>query len=245
MEFAGQGIDRVNSSLDYTLPDNVENLTLTGAAVRALGNSLANALVGNSAANLLSGGAGADRMEGGLGNDIYFRDDAGDTVVEFAGQEIDRVNSSLDYTLPDNVENLTLTGAAVRALGNSLANALVGNSAANELNGGLGADVLTGGEGDDHFVFLSTFDSTATDPDTIADFEHLEDIMDLSSIDADTGTIGDQAFTFVGSNTFSNAAGELRYSAGLVAGDVDGDGVADMEIEIANLAVLTADDFIL
>ena len=54
-----------------------------------------------------------------------------------------------------------------------------------------------------------------------------------------------QAFTFIGTDVFSNTSGELRYDAGRVAGDVDGDGIADMEIEIANFAVLTVDDFIL
>ena len=82
-------------------------------------------------------------------------------------------------------------------------------------------------------------------PDTITDFEHLGDRIDLATIDADTGTSGNQEFDFIGAATFSNTAGELRYDAGLVAGDVDGDSIADMEIEIANFAVLTVDDFIL
>ena len=84
-----------------------------------------------------------------------------------------------------------------------------------------------------------------TGPDTITDFEHLGDRIDLATIDADTGTWSNQAFAFIGSAAFTNIAGELRYDAGLVAGDVDGDGIADMEIEIANFAVLTVDDFIL
>ena len=176
VELAGQGTDRVHSSLDYTLTDNVENLTLVGsAAIDGTGNALDNVIIGNDGDNALRGGAGndtlrggsgddtlvghqgADRMEGGLGDDVYSRDNAGDVIVELAGQGTDRVHSSLDYTLTDNVENLTLVGsAAIDGTGNALDNVIIGNAAANALRGGLGADSLTGGGDDDVFVFLST-----------------------------------------------------------------------------------------
>src|SRR5207244_13454809 len=42
-ERAGEGTDVVRSSISYTLPTNVENLTLTGSAtIEARGNELAN-----------------------------------------------------------------------------------------------------------------------------------------------------------------------------------------------------------
>ncbi|MEO7853691.1 MAG: putative Ig domain-containing protein, partial [Rubrivivax sp.] len=160
VEAASQGYDRIETSVTYTLPANVEAMTLTGTAnINATGNALNNELVGNAGSNKLDGGAGADRMMGGLGNDTYTVDDSGDTVVELPDEGTDAVLSSISYTLGENVENLTLTGsAALTGTGNALANVMTANAtgstlrgmAGNDtLRGGAGADALYGGEGND------------------------------------------------------------------------------------------------
>ena len=98
------------------------------------------AIVGN---NILSGGTGNDTMIGGLGNDTYVVDAVGDVVTELAGEGTDTVQSSVSYTLSDNVENLQLTGtAAINATGNTLDNVLTGNSGNNILSGGAGNDTM-------------------------------------------------------------------------------------------------------
>jgi Ca2+-binding RTX toxin-like protein len=158
-ESTNEGTDTVMASLDYTLGDNVENLTLGGAAVRGTGNALANVLRGNAADNrlfgnagndVLDGGAGNDLMAGGTGNDTYVVDSAGDTVVENGGEGNDTVQSSVSHTLADNVENLSLTGTgAISGTGNALANVMQGNAADNVLDGGTGNDQLDGGTGAD------------------------------------------------------------------------------------------------
>lgn len=177
-ESAGEGTDRVYSSVDWTLGSNFENLTLTGAAeIDGTGNTAANSIAGNSAANVLSGdggddalfgglgddtlgggggndslngGAGNDQMTGGAGNDTYAVDAAGDMAAEIAAEGIDRVISTVDWTLGGEFENLTLTGVAeIDGTGNTANNAITGNSAANDLSGGQGNDVLAGGAGND------------------------------------------------------------------------------------------------
>jgi serralysin len=116
---------------------------------RADGGGGDDILIGNAAANLLIGGAGRDRMLGGAGNDVYWVDNAGDTIVESAsGGTADLVRASLSYTLPDHVERLVLTGPA-RATGNDAANLLMGSTGSDTLVGGGGDDTLVGGAGAD------------------------------------------------------------------------------------------------
>ncbi|MEL1091146.1 M10 family metallopeptidase C-terminal domain-containing protein [Pseudomonas sp. OB66] len=149
-------IDSVFSYIDYTLGDNVENLTLSGAAnLTATGNALNNELTGNAGDNVLDGGLGADIMTGGAGNDIYIVDNVADVVIETRAlySEIDTVQSSISYTLGKNVEDLILTGTAdINAIGNALGNILVGNSGNNQLNGGAGIDAMIGGDGNDAYA---------------------------------------------------------------------------------------------
>ncbi len=168
IENAGEGVDTVQSSIDYTLLANFENLTLDGAAIHGVGNAADNKLVGDNLANVLTGlagndtldgGLGADQLIGGIGDDTYFVDDAGDVVVELAGEGTDQVRSRITYALAGNVENLTLIGSAsINGTGNQLDNILVGNIADNELDGGVGADVMRGNAGNDTYTVESAGD---------------------------------------------------------------------------------------
>jgi len=178
VELESEGTDTVNASVSFALSNAIENLTLTGTlAINATGNALDNKLTGNAADNVLdggdgndvinagdgndtllggagndtlNGGLGADAMTGGAGNDTYTVDNVGDTVVELDGEGTDTVNSSVDFALSSNFENLTLTGTAVsNGTGNALDNKLTGNAADNILDGGDGTDTINGGAGND------------------------------------------------------------------------------------------------
>jgi glycerophosphoryl diester phosphodiesterase len=153
-EAADAGIDTVRSSVTYTLATNVENLVLTGTTdLNGTGNTLNNTLTGNIGNNILNGGAGTDTLIGGTGNDTYIVDNTGDVITEAESQGTDLVQSSVTYTLSDNVERLTLTGGDnINAIGNGLSNTLTGNTGNNTLDGGLGTDTLIGGAGNDTYV---------------------------------------------------------------------------------------------
>ena len=152
-ELANEGTDTVQSSVSYTLTDNVENLVLTGTAdLNGTGNTLDNTITGNSGANIIDGRVGADAMMGDAGDDTYIVDNIGDVVTENLDEGIDFVQSSITYTLTDNVENLTLTGTAdLNGIGNALDNTITGTSGNNTLDGGTGADTLIGAAGNDTY----------------------------------------------------------------------------------------------
>ena len=97
------------------------------------------------------GGTGADAMSGGAGNDTYYVDDTGDSVTENPDEGTDGVVTSVSFALPDNVENLTLSGTdPINGTGNDLPNAIYGTVAPNTLTGNDGNDYLSsGGAGDD------------------------------------------------------------------------------------------------
>ena len=120
------------------------------------------------------------------------------------------------------------------------------------LEGEEGSDFFTGGTGSDRFVFRegdfggSTF-STA---DVIVDFSSIEnDIIRLDLADANSTLDGDQDFTFLGTDAFTGAAGELRYYQNngdtYLIGDTDGDGIHDIMIRLLGTHDLTGGDFIL
>lgn len=159
-ELADEGTDTVVSGVTYTLGANIENLTMTGNAnINGMGNASNNILLGNAGRNILTGnagndtlngGAGADTMSGGLGHDTYVVDNRGDIVTENLDQGLDTVNSSITYTLGNNIEDLVLTGSnAINGTGNALNNVVSGNAGDNSLTAGAGNDGVNGGEGND------------------------------------------------------------------------------------------------
>jgi Ca2+-binding RTX toxin-like protein len=159
IESSGQGIDKVKSTVSYTLGAAVEALQLAGGNINGTGNGLANTLIGSSGRNVLKGGGGTDTLKGGAAADTFYVNSAGDRVVEASSGGSDIVLSSVSYTLAAYVEKLTLTTARnINGTGNALRNTLVGNDGANILDGLAGADTMVGGKGNDTFIVGQTTD---------------------------------------------------------------------------------------
>jgi len=222
-------------------------------------------LYGGAGKDLIDGGKGRDLMDGGRGDDVFVVDNARDRVIERKDQGTDLVRAKIDHALGDHVENLTLTGKKdIDGTGNALGNVIRGNSGENRLDGGRGddrlfggdgrdvliggrgVDVMEGGKGGDTFLFRSGTDAgRGRNADVIRDFERGRDVIDLARIDANERRAGDQAFDFIGGRKFSGDAGELRFDDGRLEGDVDGDGAADFEIVLRDVARLSASDVLL
>jgi Ca2+-binding RTX toxin-like protein len=202
--------------------------------------------------NTINGGSGRDTVS-------YQLQDS-DPDLAGAGVEIN-LGSQFADTSDGRIEDLI---SIENAKGTSYADTITGSSIANELwgmkgndilegaagdddlYGGLGSDDLYGGTGADYFIFQSIKDSVVgTNRDFIGDFSRSQgDKIDLSDIDAITGG-NDSKFTFIGSNAFTDTAGELRFSGNILSGDVNGDGKADFQIEVDSISSMKSSDFIL
>ena len=131
------------------------------------------------------GGSIDHAVEGQAGNDTLIADRASTHLVELAGGGIDEVQSTVSYTLSANVENLALLGKGdTKGVGNADANRIDGNGGDNRLVGLAGADILNGAAGDDILTGGADADiflfSKGYGHDTIKDFKHAEDHVDLA-----------------------------------------------------------------
>jgi Ca2+-binding RTX toxin-like protein len=251
IENAGEGTDIVFSSVNYRLRDNVENLNLTGSAARATGNDGDNRLVGNDAANILDGRGGADVMRGGVGDDTYYVDNAGDRPIENAGEGTDTVHSSISYSLAGNIENLNLSGSAIRASGNSLDNRLVGTDGNNIIDGGAGADVMRGGLGDDRYYVDNVGDRAIEDAGAGRDRVYTTVSLTLDSNLDDLFARGSDALNLTGNsldNTLRGNSAANVLTGGAGADDLRGGTGADTFVwrdgDFAGLTPSTADRII-
>ncbi len=236
VELSAQGQDLVQSTVGFTLGDNIEDLTLLGTGdIHGIGNVLANTLIGNAGDNRLHGKGDKDTVWGGGGDDRLFGGLAQDTLNGGDGDDILRGGRARDTLRGDDDDDLLHGGRDD--------DRLFGGDGNDVLIGGLGSDNLNGGAGKDIFVFNRKADSLRGNPvDVIGDFTIGEDRVDLSGLRPD--------LTFIGSSGFSGLAGEVQVtvsggSKSLIRVDVDGDQAWDMKISLLAVTGLSEADFIL
>ena len=244
--------DRVDGGAGVdTMSGGAGDDTLLGGAGndRGFGGDGADNVNGNDGDDFLRGGTGDDRVSGGAGADEVHGDGGDDNLLGFGGNDTLYGGAGNDL-VGGSFGNDSLFGEAGNdnLFGGEANDTIDGGMGADLIFGQAGADLLTGGAGNDRFVFQSVDDSTAGARDTITDFA-AGDRVNLISIDADTGTGGNQAFAFIGSALFTGTAGELRFATngvdGFVTGDVDGDGGQDFVIHLAGVTAMSAGDFFL
>lgn len=227
---------------------------------------------------VLDGGAGDDTMVGSMRDEIFVVSSRRDVIEDMVANDSDRVRSSVSYRLGTALEDLVLEGFRdLNGTGNHLRNELMGNDGDNRLqglagndslDGGGGADTLIGGLGRD--VLRSGMSSGDHDPVTVFAYGDVDesalghgtdsirqfdgnDLIDLSTIDADSSTIGiDDAFVFIGDASFdADATGQIRYETVngytiLLLASIDADPDAELVIELrAPTHTLVPTDFVL
>lgn len=231
VEKANEGTDLIAAYTSLTLADNVENVSAMVGKLTINGNFLDNRLTGSDDVDTFYGLNGDDTFVLGGGNDKGYGGNGDDTLNGGSGNDLLDGGSGADK-LYGGEGNDTLIGGD----GNDL------------LEGGAGQDTFTGGAGSDEFRFRPG-DLAKGQTEIITDFKRGADIISLSLIDANSKTVANDKFTFIGTQGFHKVAGELNYTvangAALVSGDVNGDGIADFTIQLLQVTNLTSSDFLL
>ena len=142
-------------------------------------------------------------LVGNGGDDTLIVYAPGDVVIETANSGISTVETwGSGYTLPANVQNLTLEGSAdAYAVGNSLNNIITANSGNDRIIAGIGNDILAGGSGNDTFVV-----SAGDGVDEIQNF-HAGDLVALQGLNFSGFADIQAAMTQSGTDTVLNLGG--------------------------------------
>lgn len=227
----GSGIDQFQAELEFNSNRNrVMQAGFAGGDYGIVVDGIQVVLAAGFELVNVTGGAKGDTISGGDGDDTLrgwaYNGDAADADSLNGG----RGNDVLSGLAGDDT--------------------LVGGKGDDRLTGGLGIDRLEGGRGRDVFALDAVFPGAGeANRDLVAGFDQGPDSLDLSPVDADTGTAGvNDAFDFIDGGPFT-AAGQVRAvtdaTTTTITGDVNGDGIADFMFVLDGVFTLTDGDFLL
>ncbi len=118
---------------------------------------------------------------------------------------------------------------------------LIGGAGNDWLEGGQGSDLLSGGMGADFFSYQVN-DVSSLWQDKIIDFNGLEgDRLGITAVLDGMDPFANPGWDYIGSTSFGAAAAELRFADGYLQGDVDGDGKADLRIQLLGVSSFNPD----
>ncbi|MFN0192768.1 MAG: hypothetical protein ACKVP5_12485 [Aestuariivirga sp.] len=277
---ADTAVTRTGTALDNRMNGGMGNDTINGlggndeligweGADRINGGTGNDTIDAGAGIDTILASAGIDMIDGGADVDLLDCSLLGlqQVVVNLTTGQFSQPGTANTATLT-NIENVRGALGNDTIAGNGGANLLTGlegndvmNGAAGNdlLEGGLGRDTMIGGGGSDRFIFRAIAESgaAAATRDIISGFTvnpaagaAFVDRIDLGVIDAQAGTAGAQAFTFIAGAAFT-AEGQVRaVQSGahtVIEINTAGVGVANMTIQLSNFTAtnLTAADFIL
>lgn len=176
--FGDDGANNLLVTLDAFQDDGRAGVFFLGRGGddQLVGSNGNDALYGGSGNDIIEGRGGIDELVGGTGDDIYVMTGIGSSIVEYAGEGHDEVQTarsvySLEWHGGNEIEDLRFTDDATHAagIGNALDNALYGGAGYDELFGRAGndsfyggagvANTLVGNEGDDSYYVAAEGDS--------------------------------------------------------------------------------------
>ena len=234
---AGRHAVLVGNALDNTISGSLADET-----IRGLGGN--DTIVGGGGRDLLMGGLGNDTLVGGDGADRLFGGDGNDVLVGGGGN---------DLLIGGNGNDVLAGGAGSNRLIGGAGDDDFSSDGPARVEGGTGIDHFHNGTvGNWRFIYTSAVDSTSDALDIFDNFRafdpahpHAHDVIDLSAVDADSTLAGHQHFLLVAAPT--GHAGELwllrggvsgdagNYEFSWIMGDVNGDGVAELEIHVPTI----------
>ena len=132
----------------------IENVTLTAAATLDLGQQTeAFTITGSSGVDTITGGTGADSISAGAGNDVINVTASNDTLLD-GGADTDTLQVGANFTSSSdaqvaNIENVTLTAAAILNLTNQTESfTITGSAGIDSITAGSGNDTIVGAQND-------------------------------------------------------------------------------------------------
>ncbi len=210
---------------------------------RIFGDAGNDTLEGGAGHDVISAGSGDDRILAtvGDGDDLYFGEAGSDTIDYSAIADTITVDLGHGVDHHGSVFSAGSGSDTIFGFENVITGAGDDTIVANdEIN------VLDGGGGHNSYVFRSSADANG---DTIKNF-HPGDVIDLSGIDADASTEGQQSFVLFAGTNFT-AAGQVivthetlaGHEQTLVQGNTTGGTAADFKIMLDGNHALTAESF--